>query len=204
MRSMVLIPLLLVAACGGGSGRSASLGDSVLSLSWSPQYCAQAQRPDEGQCSRPYGFVVHGLWPQGGRGRSQDCGAVPRVSESTIERMLPIMPSRGLVIHEWRTHGACSGMDADAYFDAVTRAYRGLRIPPRYQSPAETLTVDAETLEREFVDANQLPAGALALECSGPYLQEVRVCLDPALAPRACGTATRDRCGAQVMLRPVR
>src|SRR5262249_47194304 len=43
----------------------------VLSLSWSPSFCASAaERSRSGaainaQCgARPYSFVVHGLWPQ--------------------------------------------------------------------------------------------------------------------------------------------
>ena len=41
----------------------------VLSLSWSPSYCAAAHERDGarvpgGQCgARPFAFVVHGLWP---------------------------------------------------------------------------------------------------------------------------------------------
>ena len=42
----------------------------VLSLSWSPSFCAAAAERGRGraanaQCGvRPYSFVVHGLWPQ--------------------------------------------------------------------------------------------------------------------------------------------
>ena len=42
----------------------------VLSLSWSPSFCAAAaergrRRAANAQCGvRPYSFVVHGLWPQ--------------------------------------------------------------------------------------------------------------------------------------------
>src|SRR5580658_10180215 len=42
----------------------------VLTLSWSPSFCAAAAERNNGQASgmqcgaRPYSFVVHGLWPQ--------------------------------------------------------------------------------------------------------------------------------------------
>src|SRR6202000_516739 len=43
----------------------------VLSLSWSPSFCAEAEdrgsrgRSQAAQCGgRPFSFVVHGLWPQ--------------------------------------------------------------------------------------------------------------------------------------------
>ena len=48
----------------------------VLSLSWSPSFCATAAERGSGreanaQCGvRPYAFVVHGLWPQYDKGLS--------------------------------------------------------------------------------------------------------------------------------------
>jgi len=150
----------------------------VLSLSWSPQYCASSNHGgDEPQCTRPYAFVAHGLWPQNERGYPRDCGSRERVGEDTIARMLPLMPSRGLIIHEWRTYGAL-----DHY-----------------------LTVDPQQLKHDFVSANPgLRESGLAVECSGHYLREVRVCLGRDLSPRACGADVSDDCGATAVLRPVR
>jgi len=35
----------------------------VLSLSWSPAYCT-SHPEDQAQCgAKPFGFVLHGLWP---------------------------------------------------------------------------------------------------------------------------------------------
>jgi ribonuclease I len=34
----------------------------LLSLSWSPSYCL-THGDDRAQCSKGYGFVLHGLWP---------------------------------------------------------------------------------------------------------------------------------------------
>ena len=50
----------------------------VLSLSWSPSYCAEAEERGSGgrsqQCSgRPFSFVVHGLWPQYESGYPEYC-----------------------------------------------------------------------------------------------------------------------------------
>jgi len=177
----------------------------LLSLSWSPQYCAAAARGDEPQCARPYAFVAHGLWPQNEHGYPRECRTRERVSESTIDHMLPLMPSRGLVIHEWRTHGACSGLGAEDYFAAVERAYRSVHVPSRYSAVADYLSVDAAQLKQDFVSANPgLDGRDLAISYSGHYLQEVRVCLDRELRPRECGTDVRDRCGGSVVLRPVR
>ena len=177
----------------------------VLSLSWSPEYCATTRRSDELQCARPYAFVAHGLWPQYERGWPADCESRERVSDATINRLLPIMPSRGLIIHEWRKHGTCSGLGADGYFAALERSYRAIRIPDHYQRLPETRVVAASELRRELLAANlSIKSAGLVLQCSGRYLQEVRICLDRSYGSRACGSDLRDRCGDRVVLRPVR
>ena len=177
----------------------------VLSLSWSPQYCAGSHRDDDEQCARPYAFVVHGLWPQNERGYPRDCGSNGRVSEDTIAHMLPLMPSRGLIIHEWRSHGACSGLEADDYFATVEKSYRSVRIPERYQAPDRYLTVSPALLKQDFVASNPgLRESGLAVQCSGHYLQEMRVCLSRQLQPRDCGADVEDRCRGDATLRPVR
>ncbi len=177
----------------------------VLSLSWSPQYCAGSHRDDGEQCSRPYAFVAHGLWPQNERGYPRDCRSRERVGDDTIEHMLPLMPSRGLIIHEWRSHGACSGLGAEDYFATVEKAYRSVRIPERYSALNNYLTVSPTQLKHDFIAANpRLQESGLAVQCSGHYLQEVRVCLSRDLQPRDCGADVDDRCGESTTLRPVR
>lgn len=177
----------------------------LLALSWSPQYCASEARPGDSQCRRPYGFVVHGLWPQHERGWPKNCGQGEWLPEALIARMLPIMPSRPLILHEWKKHGVCSGLGAEGYFDAVERAYRSLRIPARYAAPRDYLSLTPAALEADFRAANPgLRPEMLAVQCSGNYLRELRVCMDRQLQPRACGAEVRDRCGAQAVLRPSR
>ena len=202
-----LLALLLTPALARDDARgTAGVFDYyVLSLSWSPEYCATTRRDDELQCARPYAFVAHGLWPQNERGWPADCASRERVSDSTINRLLPIMPSKGLIIHEWRKHGSCSGLGADGYFVALERSYRAIRIPDRYQRLPDTLSVATRELRSELLAANpSIKASGLVLQCSGRYLQEVRFCLDRGFASRACGTELRDRCGDRVVLRPVR
>src|SRR5690349_15721016 len=97
----------------------------VLSLSWSPSYCeAEGEEANRQQCStaRPYAFVVHGLWPQFERGFPESCRTdEPDVSNATLRTLYDIMPAAGLIRHEWKKHGSCSGLDQDDYF-AVLRA----------------------------------------------------------------------------------
>lgn len=177
----------------------------LLSLSWSPQYCATSAKSGDSQCQRPYAFVVHGLWPQHERGYPESCGRGEYLDESLIRRLLPIMPSKALIIHEWKKHGVCSGLSADGYFSTLTKAYRSIRIPDRYQGLDRYLTTTVAAVERDFLSANPaLSPDMIALQCSGQYLREVRLCMNRELQPRACGADVRDRCGKSVVLRPTR
>ena len=177
----------------------------VLSLSWSPQYCASEARPNDPQCMRPYAFVVHGLWPQNERGWPRDCGRGEYLSDSLIAGALRFMPSKSLVIHEWRQHGVCTGLAAEAYFATAERAYRAVRIPARYHALQQPLKTSVAKIEADFLDENpKLKPEMLSTRCSGRYFRELRICLDRALEPRACGADLKDRCGSEVLLRPVR
>jgi ribonuclease T2 len=205
MARIASLACLLVALLAGPA-RAANFDYYLLSLSWSPEYCSETRRNDEPQCARPYAFVAHGLWPQYERGGyPRDCPARGRVSEATIERMLPIMPSRPLVIHEWRSHGACTGLPADDYFARIEKAYTSVHIPARYSKLTEAVTIDPIELKHELIRNNPgIPQSGVVMQCSGKYLQEVRICLDRELQPRACAPDVRDHCGRSATLRPVR
>lgn len=170
----------------------------LLTLSWSPTYCAeQGPRANyEEQCaprSRPYAFVLHGLWPQFNRGWPQDCrsrdnGFVPK---PVARRMLDIMPSERLIFHEYRKHGTCSGLGVDGYFDLARRLYDGVRIPERFRGHVDDrMFVSPEEVVSEFVRANPgLKPEMMAVVCGGPgnRLKEVRICYDKGGDFRACG-----------------
>ncbi|MGO9172805.1 MAG: ribonuclease T2 family protein [Rhodomicrobium sp.] len=151
------------------------------------------------QCSgvRPYAFVLHGLWPQyERRGWPENCqsGTRPWVPEEMIDRMLDIMPSRRLVINEYKRHGVCSGLDPRQYFDAARRAYRSITIPNGFQDLSEALTVPPEEVRKAFLDANrQLSPDMIQVACSRNLLREVRVCFSKDLTPRACSQNEQNR-----------
>jgi ribonuclease T2 len=178
----------------------------VLALSWSPQHCATTGGRDP-QCSGPrrFGFVAHGLWPQHERGWPESCGE-GALADDLVQRMMDIMPSSRLIRHEWEKHGTCSGLSAAEYFDKVREAFAEIRIPPSFQGPSATVTTTPAKFRRAFLDSNPaLADDGVAVQCSGRYLQEVRVCLDKDLAPRRCSPDVRDRCaGPQMLVRPVR
>lgn len=181
----------------------------ILSLSWSPEYCAGA--PGGGnsqQCGdgRQFGFVVHGLWPQYNRGYPQFCRSTSRVHNKLIERMLPIMPSEQLIRHEWKKHGTCSGLSAGQYFEKVEDSYALVTIPPPYKNPTDAVSVAPRQLKKDFAAANRnFSEENFAIVCKGRFLSEVRVCLDKDLNARQCSAEVRDSCRAEkVLLRPVR
>lgn len=210
----------LLIACNPADGRSRrhssrSEGEPgvfdyyLLSLSWSPEYCAGPGGPrDPGQCSegRRYGFVVHGLWPQYERGYPDGCGAGSTVPQDIVQSMLPLMPSPKLIQHEWDKHGVCSGLPVGKYFQTVAKGFAAVKIPDAYKQPVSSVEVQPDEVKRKFAGANaSFPAAAFRIACSGRYLSEIRVCLTKDLKGRACSTSVRDSCrDSSVIMRPVR
>lgn len=156
----------------------------VLALSWSPGYCAsEGDRGNREQCGAEapdFGFVVHGLWPQYERGWPQDCETdepltVPR---DRANAMMDIMPSVGLVRHQWRKHGTCSALSQDDYFDVTRAALRRVVVPDAFVDRQSIATIDPDAVEAAFVAANDdLTTDAVAVTCDRRFLRDVRICL---------------------------
>lgn len=167
----------------------------VLALSWSPSYCEhEATDRDRLQCGgRPFHFIVHGLWPQNERGYPEDCPTEnPRVPDALVDDMLDIMPSRGLVGHEWRSHGACTGLTQEGYFETVRSAWNAVVIPPRFEQLDAAVSLPPRDIVSAFVAANpMLQPDHLSVTCSKNALDEVRICMTKDLRFTACGAQTR-------------
>ena len=120
--------------------------------------------------------------------------------------VLDIMPSRGLIRHEWAKHGTCSGLKPEDYFAAARKAFEQFRAPAGYGTPDTQINVSPSKYESAWLAANPgLNASGVAVVCSGRFLQEVRICLDKNLKPRACGSDVRDRCRVpEMIVRPLR
>lgn len=214
-RIVTLAVVLAGAACAAAQAQDARQNAKgefdfyVLSLSWSPSFCESAgERAPRQQCAtRPYSFVVHGLWPQYQKGFPEYCQVpAPRLDRNIVSSMLDLMPAPRLVYHEWDRHGTCSGLSARAYFDTVRKMRAMVKIPPEFLEVTSPVTVSPEALEEAFVKANEgLPRDAIAVTCDDRRLREVRICVAkdfrftpcPEIDARAC---RRD----QVVMPPVR
>jgi ribonuclease T2 len=187
----------------------------ALALSWSPTYCAsEAGQGDPQQCGRGrrYAFVLHGLWPQWQRGWPEYCASrhPSWLAEPVLRQMLDIMPSRRLVIAQWKKHGSCSGLDQQSYFELSRNLYSKVEIPDRYRSPEQPISVTPSAMIGDFVAANPgLQPGMMSLSCGNRRdrgrLQELRICFDRGGAFTACGPNEARQCRAQdLFLPPVR
>lgn len=186
----------------------------VLSLSWSPSFCAAAQesgnagRNQQMQCGdRPYAFVVHGLWPQYDRGFPNYCQRPsPRLPRNIMTSMLDMMPAPGLIFNEWDKHGTCSGLGARGYFEAVRKARASVKIPDEFIDLQTAKTVSPAAVEDAFVKVNPgLSNAAIAITCDRNRLTEVRICMSKDLQFRACEEIDRRACRRdQVVMPPVR
>lgn len=186
----------------------------ALVLSWSPTHCAESTGDrDEMQCARRdgrrYAFILHGLWPQYERGYPESCATRrrPFVPQPVIDGMLDIMPSTGLVIHEYKKHGTCSGQEPQSYFTLARRLFGKIKVPNKYMNPFESQFVAPDDLADDFLDANpDLKPEMIAVACGGPgnRLKEVRICFGRDGTPRACGANESQRrlCSAQKMFVP--
>jgi ribonuclease T2 len=186
----------------------------TLVLSWSPTYCASLPRDGyDPQCHRRdgkrYSFVLHGLWPQHERGWPENCPTRERpfVPQATIERMLDIMPSPRLVIHEYRKHGTCSGMTPEGYYDFSRKLHAKVKVPARYERPNQAFFVSPGELVQDFLGANPgLKSDMLAVGCGGPggRLREIRICFSREGEYRACGRNEEPRrlCSSDRMFVP--
>ena len=169
----------------------------ALVLSWSPTYCAGLKRGQyDPQCDvqrgRPFAFVLHGLWPQHIRGWPQYCRTrrKPYVPRSLIDDMLDIMPSTRLVIHEYKKHGTCSGLDPYGYYALARQLYRSITIPRRYRRVEKAMTVGRDELIADFLQANRtLKRSMIAVACGRPgdRLREIRICFSRGGDLIACG-----------------
>ncbi|MEL6372520.1 MAG: ribonuclease T2 [Pseudomonadota bacterium] len=199
----------------GGEHIAGQFDYYALVLSWSPTFCEGSQGSrNASQCdvrrrARPYAFVLHGLWPQYERRWPEFCRTRERpfVPRKTIDSMMDIMPSRRLIIHEYKKHGTCTGYDPQRYYLIARKFYEFIKIPDRYKRLDKPLVVTQDELRRDLLAVNPgLRAKHLSFVCrgSGNRLREIRICFTRTGKLRACGANENQRrlCRSRKMFMP--
>lgn len=166
----------------------------LLSLSWSPQHCAELRNPkgarDRFQCSGEkgrFGWVLHGLWPEAATAAyPQWCRPAKIVPQPVLRRHMCMTPSAQLLQHEWAKHGTCMSPNPAAYFRAAEILFRAVRFPDMEKLAREPQT--AGSIRRAFAAANEgvgAPMIAVTVDNKG-WLNEVRLCLGARMRPQRC------------------
>ncbi len=171
----------------------------VLSLSWSPTFCAlsgDARGEDQCAARHDHSFTLHGLWPQHETGWPSDCRAMRGdPSRAETRAMADIMGSGGLAWYEWKKHGRCSGLAPSDYFALSRQAYERIVIPPVFRTLREDVKLPASVVEDAFVDANPgLDGTMITVTCDAGRIEEARICLTKELAFRPCGADVARDC----------
>ena len=193
MRFVILAVLALLGGPVWAEGERAGEFDYyVMSLSWSPNWCAQTgDGRGDPQCDagRGLSFTLHGLWPQNEMGYPSYCRTGARdPSRSDTAAMTDIMGGAGLAFYEWKKHGRCSGLEAREYFGVSRQAYKSVVIPDVFKRLNRDVELPASVVEDAFIEANPgMGRDMLTVTCDRGMIEEVRVCLTKDLQPRTCG-----------------
>lgn len=187
-----LIWLFMALPLWAENDRAGEFDYYVMSLSWSPNWCAlegDARQSPQCAADQDHGWILHGLWPQYHRGYPSYCNtAEPPPSRGTTAQMSDIMGTSGLAWHQWKKHGTCSGLSADAYYALARKAYASVVRPPIFRKITASMRLPASVVEEAFLQAN--PAFAqdgVTITCKAGHIQEARICLSRDLKPVPCG-----------------
>lgn len=169
----------------------------MLTLSWSPQFCAGHQDDPKNsfQCQQnKFGFVIHGLWPQSAgvanaQGHPRHCRSAEPIAKSTLQKYLCLVPGVQLMQDEWTKHGTCAFRTSEEYFGREEALFNKLRLADLTRLASERGTnLRAGDVVRAFTTANPgLREQDLRLTLDNRRrLQEVRICYDRHFAFRNC------------------
>jgi len=164
----------------------------VLSLSWSPSWCAlEGDSRNSPQCEddKGFGWVLHGLWPQYENGWPANCRhSFHNPSRADTSAMADLMGTSGLAWHQWNKHGSCSGLSPDDYYALSREAYARIIRPAVFRSLEAPVTLPASLIEEAFMRGNEgLDADEITITCRSHRIQEARICMTRDLELRTCG-----------------
>ncbi len=131
--------------------------------------------------------------------------------DELVRTLYDIMPSAGLIRHQWRRHGSCAGLAMDDYFAVLRAAREKVAVPAEFRRLDASADCRSRNASKQaFLEANQdLPPGRhrgrlrQALSRGGPHLPDQGSGF-PACARglerrscRACDDAHAARCAAR-------
>lgn len=165
----------------------------TLAISWSPEFC-RTRKLDPAhatQCSGRqgrFGFVLHGLWPDGKGGKyPQYCPSRLRPDAQVLRRNFCTTPSADLMMHEWAKHGTCMGITPAEYFDKGRALFQGLEFPDMARL-SRTEGLDVGKVKQALIIANPRlrPEMIRLLLGRDGWLREVHLCHSRKLKPMRC------------------
>ncbi len=164
----------------------------TLALSWSPEFCKarEGQVSQNMQCSGDrgrFGFVVHGLWPEGRGTWPQWCPTARRVSPAQARGNLCLSPSTALQARQWAKHGACMVRKPETYLRVTRILWDSLTFPDMDRlSRQDELT--AGIIRERFLMANRdWRADAIGIHLNRRgWLEELRLCYGKDFRPAEC------------------
>ena len=210
MKRLAVVMIFWACAAFADGERAGEFDYYVLSLSWSPTWCAiEGEARDAEQCRRGAGagWMLHGLWPQYERGWPSHChSARMPPSRATTAAMADIMGSSGLAWYQWKKHGSCSGLSGADYYALARHAYESVNRPDVFRKLQDPVRLPATVVEEAFLKANPgWTADMLTITCREGRIQEARLCLTRGLEPVPCGRdIARDCRLSDALFAPIR
>ena len=208
MRALLIWLMLALPAMA--QDRSGEFDYYVLSLSWSPNWCAlegDARGSDQCDARHDHGWILHGLWPQYHRGYPEYCNTTERPPSRAMTRdMADIMGTSGLAWHQWKKHGVCSGLSASAYYALSREAYDRVVRPPVFRKLDKAVRLPAAVVEEAFLKSNPgMEPDGVTITCRNGHIQEARICLGRDLSAVPCGQdVVRDCSAKDALFTPIR
>lgn len=173
-----------------GPSTKAPITAYTLAISWAPEYCRNDHDPQSVECSGRagrFGFIVHGLWPEGDGSAPQWCATKAMPTPDTVRRNLCMSPSLYLLAHEWAKHGSCMARSPDAYFSMAHKLWDKLKWPD-----ADALSRKPGLTVGDLREAVALANPGLRRESIGVlisdkgWLRELRLCYTRSFKLQAC------------------
>lgn len=175
-----------------GAARRVPVTGYTLALTWSPEYCRgrEGRAADRRQCSGQagrFGFVVHGLWPEGRATWPQWCPAPRAPTSRELARNMCMTPSAALLAHEWAKHGACMTRRPESYFRITRILWSSLRWPD-FDRLGRDEALTAGAVREAFAQANRYwePEHVGLVVNERGWLKEMRLCYGKDFMPARC------------------